>query len=218
MVMTYSTLTGAKTVAGSIASWVNHSAVEAAAPSIVDEAESMIYRRLRHWRMLGRTTGVFTIGNDYIALSGVARYLEDKAFYITGVNFDKLTRKTEQEVIANYGYDASGARINEMPEIYYNDATNFWFDAPSDQAYPWLLTFYQQPVALSTSGTNFLTEYYPRLLRCACMIGASEFMKDAGLGNFDRTYWEQNALAEVAVAQQESDRAFNSIDVGAIIT
>lgn len=217
--MDYVTLCGTATVPGSIANWLNHNFLSPVSPMIIQEAESAIYRRLRHFKMLTSTTGTMTSGstNDFVTMP--SDYLEDKAFFITGVNYSKLTRKTLQEVIASYCYDGSGNRVQTQPNIFFNDQTNLKFDSPFDQNYPFLLYYYQQPPALSTAtATNFLTNTYPRLLRCACMTAAAEYMKDAGTGNYDRTYWEQMTEAEIDRAQAESDRSEHTIDVGMQLT
>ena len=220
--LSYSTLIADKSTDGSIARWLNHSSIQGDADNIVAEAEAWIYRDLRHWRMLTQTTGTMTANpggqptvTDYIPLP--TDYLEDKVFYITGTNYQKMTRKTMEEVIASYGYDGNGYRIVQQPMIFYNDGTNINFDSPPDQAYPYLLNYYQQPASLATSNVNWLTQFYPRLLRCACCMGAAEFMKDVGQGNYDRTYWAQQAAMELQKAQIESDRSVRSQEIGAII-
>lgn len=220
--ITYTTLTGGTSVDGSIAGWLNHAAIANVADTIVADAESWIYRDLRHWRMLTSTTGFMTVNpggqptvTDYIPIP--ADYLEDKVLFVTGINYQKMVRKTMEEVIASYGYDGSGFQTVQQPMIYFNDQVNLKFDSPPDQAYPFLLYYYQQPAALAFSGTNFLTIFYPRLLRAACCAMAAEFMKDAGQGTYDRTYWEQAALNELAKAQIESDRSQRSIDIGMIL-
>lgn len=213
--ITYATLISSKSTAGSIAAWLSHDAIVAAAPTIVAEAESWIYRQLRHWRMVSRTTGTMTIGNDYINMP--VDYLEDKILYVTGTNYQKMTRKTAEEVVASYNYDGNGDRINQQPMIYSNDQASLLFDSPSDQSYPYLLWYYQQLQSLSTTSTNFLTQFYPRLLRCACCAAAAEFMKDAGQGTYDRTYWDQMAQAALNDAQVESDHSQRSIDIGFIL-
>lgn len=215
--MDYTTLTADKNTAGSIANWANSSQLQAAASTIVAEAEAFIYRRLRHWQMLVEVNGVsMATGNDNIGVP--ANFLEVKSFYITGVNFAKLTLKTEEEVKAAYQYDGSGNRVNQQPEIFYFNSTQIKFDSPPDQDYPYEFVYYGQPTPLSASNpTNFLTATYPRLMRCACMSQASEFMKDAGMGNYDRTYWDQAALAEIDAAQTESDRSRRAIEVGMIL-
>lgn len=221
--LSYSTLIAAKSTNGSIASWLNHSSVQTSADTIVAEAEAWIYRDLRHWRMLTSTTGTFTANAqspttaiDYIALP--ADYLEDKVFYVTGTNYQKMTRKTIQEVIASYGYDGSGNRIVQQPMIYFNDQSYLKFDSPPDQAYPYLLYYYQQLASLATTNVNFLTQFYPRLLRCVCCMSAAEFMKDVGQGNYDRSYWTEQSMMELQKAQVESDRAQRSQEIGMILT
>jgi len=221
--ISYTTLIGAKTVAGSIAGWLNHDSVVAQAPTILMNAEAAIYRRLRHWRMLKKATASMTANNpggasptDYIAIP--SDYLEDKVIYLAGTNACKLTRKTMEEVISSYDYDGSGFRIPSRPVIYFNDATNILFDSPPDSAYPYLMYYYAQPAALDGSNlTNFITIFYPRLLQCTCCLMAAEFMKDVGVGNYDRTYWAQQAQAELDIANVESDRSTRSQELGMII-
>lgn len=221
--ISWTTLTGASSVDGSIAGWLNHSAIAGVADTIIAEAEAFIYRDLRHWRMLTSTTGTFTTNPggqafvvDFIGLP--ADYLEDKLLMITGTNVAQMKRKTLEEVIQMWGYDGNGFRIVQQPYFYYNDQTNLKFDSPPDQAYPYLLYYYQQPAALNAGNTtNFITQFYPRLVRATCCMMAAEFMKDAGTGNYDRSYWEQVAMGELAKAQVESDRQQRSQDIGMIL-
>lgn len=217
--MDWNQLTASNTSAGSVANWINHASIVSVAPTIIQEAESAIYRRLRHYKMLTSTTGTMTAGNtsDFITLPG--DYLEDKKFIFTGTAFAAPQRKTLQEVISNYSYDGSGNRVQTQPTIFFNDQTSLKFDSPADQNYSWLMYYYQQPAALSATNTqNFLTNTYPRMMRCACMAAASEFMKDIGQGAYDRTYWEQMTEAEIQTAQSESDRSEHTLNVGMQLT
>ena len=50
--MDYTMLVGSRNTPGAIATWVNDSRIHNDVPEIVLEAESWIYRRLRHWKML----------------------------------------------------------------------------------------------------------------------------------------------------------------------
>lgn len=222
--ITYQILIGSKSTDGSIANWLNHDSVTASADTIVAEAEAWIYRDLRHWQMLTSATGTFTANlpggatpTNFIAIP--ADYLEDKLLYITGTQFTKMIRKPIEEVISLWNYDGNGFQIPQQPYYYFNDNTNIVFDSPPDQAYPYLLYYYQQPQSLATdaNGQNFLTQFYPRLLRSACCLMAAEFMKDAGQGTYDRTYWEQQAAMELAKAQAESDHSVRSQDIGMIL-
>lgn len=228
MTMSYTTLVAARTTYGSIANWMNHSDLQSAAATIVEEAEAFIYRRLRHWRMVTEATGVFTASSSVDTITLPSDYIEDKIFKIAGlvsgvgVFNQNLSRKTIQEVKESYNYDSSGNRVQAMPQTYYTlgGATpKLKFDSPANYAYPYELTYYQQPAALGVSNTtNFITTFYPRLMRTACMVGAAEFMKDAGVGNYDRTYWVSETEKELAIAQMESDAQGKNIEIGAIIT
>lgn len=211
--MDYNSLTGSKSTVGSIAAWINSDSVLSSAPTIVAEAESFVYRKLRHWRMLTKTTGSMVIGNDFISYP--SDYLEAKILMITGVNKARLKRRTIEQVTNAYQYDGSGIRVNQQPVIYANDGSQLVFDSPSDQTYPYLLRYFQQPLALSGSNTtNFLTLFYPRLFRCAVMVGACEFMKEGGQGEFSRDYWAQQAIGEIGIAQAESDMEQRTLEGG----
>ena len=210
--MDFTTLTGTKGTSGSLADWANDSRLTTgAAPSdaaaIVQEAESAIYRRLRHWRMLsGPTTGTMTVGNDFITTP--SDFLEPFKMFVTGVNQLYMEQKTPDDVYLCWAYDQNGVRVQQQPLIYSFNDVNIFFDSVADFAYPYVLVYYQQPAALSGSNnTNWLTNYYPRLLRCACMTAMNEWLKESGQGTFDRTYWAQQTAAELANAQAESDRA-----------
>lgn len=207
MAMTYDMLIGAKGTAGSIATWINSSTIQNDMPQIVAEAESWIYRRLRHWKMLtDPQSGTMTIGNDYI--TSPSDLLEPFLLWTTGIYFQFLEMRTTQDVIASWSYDGSGARVPQQPMLYYQGQGTLRFDSPPDRAYTYNLIYFQQPAPLSVSNeTNFLTATYPRLMRVACMAAASEWMKDSGQGNYDRTYWDQLAMDDIDKAQAESDRA-----------
>lgn len=66
MAMTYNSLTGAKSVAGSVSSWTNYTKLDI--PTIVDEAQALIFMKLRVREM--RTSAAFTIpqSGDRVAL------------------------------------------------------------------------------------------------------------------------------------------------------
>jgi len=196
---------------------VNNATIQASGASIIQEAESWIYRRLRHWKMIPvPATGNIASGNDFLTLP--TDFLEPRRLFITGTNFAELRMTTDREVIQNWTYDGSGARVQQQPMIYYFDQAAFRFDSVADQAYPYALVYYQQPAALGASNaTNFLTSTYPRLMRCALMAAACEWLKDMGQGQINRTYWDELAMIELQAAQIEGDRAIHAIEFGAII-
>jgi hypothetical protein len=215
--MDYTQLTGSSSTPGSIARWINYSQVQGDAPEIVIEAESWIYRRLRHWKMLTPpTAGSLTVGQDY--LTNPADMLEPFLLVTTGQYFQEIVQKPMQEVVANWAYTGTGnTRVQQQPLMFAFNQDQMQFDSPPDQAYTYAFIYYQQPEPLSVSITNFLTQTYPRLLRCACMAAACEFAKDNGQGQYDRTYWDQLAQDEIDKAQAESDRARRGTVAGAIL-
>jgi len=209
-------LTSAKGTPGAIATWVNDSRIQPDTPEIVLEAESWIYRRLRHWKMLTNPiAGNLTIGVPSIPIP--ADHLEPFFITLTGQFQAPILQKTPQEVILNWQYDGQGNRVNQQPLMFYFDQSTYQFDSPPDMAYAYVTVYFQQPVPLIISISNFLTQTYPRLMRCACMAAATEWMKDSGQGQFDRTYWDQLAMDEIEKAQAESDRAHRGTTGGAVL-
>jgi hypothetical protein len=216
--MDFNTLTAPKSSAGSLADWINSSTIAPEAPFFVEEAQSWIYRRLRHWRMLSQpTTGTLVIGQDSIPYP--PDMLEPFQFVLTGQNSSELRQKTVQEIVIAWAFDGNNNRIQQQPVIYSFNGTNIIFDSPPDSAYPYALIYYQQPPPLSADNpSNFLTNFYQRLMRAVLMMQACEWTKEANQGQYDRTYWAQQAGDELAVAQMESDRARRaSIDAGVLI-
>lgn len=218
--MDWTSLTGSTTTVGSLARWLNTSTLSAGtdgdADSILQEAVGWISSELTHWRSMTSATGTMTIASD--AVTFPSDFDEANIFYITGVNSSKMTMKTPQDVIAAWAYDGNGVRIQQQPTIYYVDKDMLRMDSPADQAYPYVLIYYSQIPALSESDpTNFLTIYYPRLVRCACMMHAAEWAKDNGMGAYDRTYWEQLAQQALDSAQADSDRSRRATEFAAQI-
>jgi hypothetical protein len=213
--MDYTQLIAPKGTPGSVATWLNDSRVQGDVPEIVLEAESWIYRRLRHWKMLTPPVpGTFTTGQDFIL--NPPDMLEPFMLTTTGIFQQIMRQTTPQEVVSAWAFDGSGNRVQQQPLMFYFDQSGIRFDSPPDQAYAYALIYYQQPQALAVSVSNFLTATYPRLLRLCCMAAGCEWMKDSGQGQFDRTYWDTLAQDEIEKAQEESDRARRGVIAGPI--
>lgn len=218
-VINWNTLTGAKATAYSIANLLNNSTITTGSLGVADaiqqEAFDMIWRRLRHWRMIpAPVTGTLTIGNDF--LTPPADMLEPYFLCVTGTNFQEIVQKTPNDIISSWQFDSSGNRVQQQPMVYYFDQAALRFDSPADQAYPYALVYYQQPAELSaTNLTNFVTQFCARLLKAAIMVAGVEWAKESGQGQFDRTYWEQAFENELQRVQAESDRSKRAIVVGA---
>lgn len=216
--MDWDMLVGTTTTVGAVARWINSSQVVGDVPEIIVEAESWIYRRLRHWKMLtDPIDGTMTIGQDYV--TSPTDLLEPFLLWTTGQYFQIMPMKPPQEVITNWQYSGTSTnRVNQQPMIYYQAETTLRFDSPPNLAYDYNLIYFKQPAALSHSNpTNFLTDTYPRLMRCALMAAGCEFIKDNGQGQFDRTYWDGLAQDEIDKAQEESDRAKRATVAGMIL-
>ena len=205
--LNYNQLIASKGTPGAISTWVNNSQIVNDVPEILSEAQSWIYRRLRHWRMFpAPVTGSLTIGDDFLIPPD--DMLEPSYLVTTGLYFQEIAQKPYQEVVLAWNYDGNGNRVPDQPTIYYFDQTALRFDSPADQAYTYALLYFQQPEDLGPSNqTNFLTQFYPRLIRLACMAASCEWLKEIGQGQFDRSYWDQLAEDEIEKAQAESDRA-----------
>jgi hypothetical protein len=185
---------------------------------IVQEAEAFIYRRLRHWQMLTAPVPItMTIGSDTIPMP--AGFLQPMSlWYLNNGAPLWMTEKLPNQVYAAWSYNADNTRVQQAPMIFSFNQSAIQMDSPADAAYPGFITYYQQLPALSASNTNnFLTDTYPRLLRCACMAAACEWAKDNGQGQFDRTYWDQLCLDEIYTAQAESDRARRGVENAAVL-
>ena len=221
----WSILTSASTTPGSIANWMSKASITSGTNGVADyiigEAESWIYRRLRHWRMLTPPTVItLTQGVDAIAITSLPRFLEPMSMWYLNNNAPFwMSQKLPDQIYQLWAFDGSGSRVQQPPVVYSFNDTYIQLDSPPDQTYSGWITYYQQPLGLGdTNQTNFLTDYYQRLMRCACMAAACEWAKDNGQGNFDRTYWDQLAEDELERARMESDRARRgSVNAGMLI-
>ena len=225
MSLTWSTLTGSNNTPGAIARWLNVSTLTSGtggdADMIVQEATSWIYPRLRHWKMLtAPQSATMTVGADQIAVP--SDMLEPDFLMIAGAVSgafyqQELIQKPIDDIYRAWNYNGDGTRVQQQPMLYSFNQTYIQLDSPPDQAYPYVRTYYALPAALSsTNTTNFLTDVYPRLLRCVCMMMGAEWTKESNQGQYDRTYWTEQAMAEIAEAQAQSDRARRAIKAGAI--
>jgi len=209
-------LIGANGTVGALATWANNSRIANDVPEIILEAESEIYRRLRHWRMLTLpVAGTFTIGSDVIQLP--ADCLEPYFLQFTGIYQQTIPQLSPTAVMQAWTYDGSGNRVAQQPQCYSFNQTNMFFDSLADQAYGYAFIYFQQPQALATTITNFLTQFYPALVRAACMLGVCQWLKDFGQGGADKTYWVELFEERMDKAQFESDRARRAQEVSPIL-
>jgi hypothetical protein len=177
--MDWATLTGEKTVYGSIKSWINYGLIDAA--GVLAEAEMRIGRRLRVQGMK-HITEPFTIneGDKSCDVPAGFRGMVHKGFRIKDIG---PVERTAWENVMPCWLDTDEAYVG--PPMRYSqfgdDETSgkLVFDLAADQDYSAAMVYWRQPAALSASNTtNLFTKKYPDLLRAMCTAVASEMIRD----------------------------------------
>lgn len=165
MPLTYTTLTGAKTVEGSIRQLVNHADVPATL--ILIEAEAWIYNRLRVFEMRAADRWAASSGDEGFALP--EGFIDNISVRVDGGSGLGLEYKHEE--VVDVARDEDGVLEQAAwPSFYYlmDNAYQFGIQLTEDREGD--LWFYKFPDALaaSTNETNFLTLKYPTLLTNVC--------------------------------------------------
>lgn len=217
-VWSWNTLTGTTNTPGAISRWLNKSTLTSGvggdADLILSEANSWISTRLRHWQQLTAPipgTMATGVGSDQIALPVGPQELD--VIWIAGVvsgQFyqQQLTQIEPAQLYLSWNFDGNGNRVPQTPVAYTFNQNFIQLDSPPDLAYPYFLTYYQDiPDLSATNPTNFLTVTNPRLLRVVTMMLGAEWAKESNQGQYDRTYWEQQANDEITRVQMQSDQA-----------
>lgn len=165
--MTWTILTGAKSVDGSIRNWAQHTSVPA--DQILAEAQAYIYERIRLTEMRFTARVVLAIGDDSVALP--TGFLEAVHLQFDGdgilpfIHENGLRRERDTAGDLYPGYPSRWSIIDN--EIQ--------FDVELDQALEGDFVYYAPLAALATGNqTNVLTDRFPTLLRRACMAFAYE--------------------------------------------
>lgn len=202
MAMNYTTLTGAKSLDGSIKNWVNNEAFSST--TVLEEAEAWIWNRLRVREMLTALDAVMTIGvggatitlpSDFMAMVWLG-YRGQWTGKIRAVPIDELQDARQYDSSAGY------ALAQGQPFVYSLRGTVIEMPRAPDQAYTFREVYHARQAALSDSNqTNWLTVKAPRLIRQTCCAFAYEFMKNTD----EKTYWLGMAQASVDELNAESD-------------
>jgi hypothetical protein len=174
--MDYNSLIAAKPAAGALASWVNYAQLDAV--TIVAEAQTLLYARLRTREMRSLDTSITIATNDSAKpLPGnfleLIRPLRDNQnnFYVL---------KTQGELMTRRAYDSNGNLIAGQPIAFaiFGEALNFDAAFVAGGMTLQLMCYKSLPLLSTGSPTNFLTNRYPHLLRRACLALAADFMED----------------------------------------
>lgn len=173
MPMTFTTLTGLKTVSGSIKSWMNYGKIDS--EGVLLEAETMIYQRLRVREM--RSSDTLTVGVGKASVDLPDGFLDPlKLRDIT--NDCNITLKSEDELEDIRTWTAAVLDSGD-PSYYAIFDEQMQFDCKSTSAWRARALFYKQGDPLSASNeSNFLCTRYPHILRMACLATGARFAND----------------------------------------
>ncbi|MGE0853861.1 MAG: hypothetical protein AB7O44_30335 [Hyphomicrobiaceae bacterium] len=170
MPMDYTTLTGAKTVEGSIRNYTNWA--ETPADTVLTEAQAYIFSRLRVREMehvvrnltIAEDAETLELPPDFIAPMGQDCFGIQSPWQCSIDIFDAAqfeTYRATDDTGAVYAGQPRACMILGQPAVAH-------FDVKADQAYSAKLLYYRRPAALADDNpTNWLTDRYPQLLRHA---------------------------------------------------
>lgn len=200
MAINYTTLTGAKSTAGSIKDWINYASLPSA--DILTEAEAWIYSRIRTREM--RSEVEVTISSGASTASLPAGFIDPISFQLYEDGYP-LPYLDEGSLESLRYRDSAGAISSGRPGNWaiYNELLQF--DYLADAEYKGRMVYYKTPDALAASSneTNFLTDRYPTLLRRVCMAFAYEFRKNT------KQYQSYISLAEHDVFEVNKEADLN---------
>jgi hypothetical protein len=174
MAMSYTTLAGDKTEAGSIKSWINYTRLDV--DGAIEDAQALIFQRLRVREMQAAATVSISSGSETATLP--TGYLSSLSMRDVTNNAD--LEHVQWEDLEQYRDFSSGDISTGKPCRYSVFNELFQFDTKADTAITARLLYYKRPDALSVSNTtNFLTDRYPHLLRAACLASGYSQMRNS---------------------------------------
>lgn len=204
--MDYAMLIGPADDDGSIKRWVSDDEVDAI--TILTEAQDWIYSRLRDWRMLSIDT-TLTMSTSAETLTAPTDFIKPVSFNITGTDKGRLELFSPERIEKEWAYDSDGNLVTGKPGGFYMRGSTIQLNKKPDSAYTTRLLYYAKPADLGNSNTtNFLTDFYPRILRCACVAFAYEWKRKTD----EKTYWLNIAAAEIEARHMQSD-----LDMAAVV-
>lgn len=199
--MNYTTLTGLKTVEGSIKNWVNDSTIPA--DVVLTEAEQFIFTKLRVREQKVLYSGTVAAGETALSLATVApRFLEAISFRRAGDAAGRIYIRDVQYFEERLPTDTDGTLFAGVPTECTIDASQIKFNCETDATYYLRLWYYERPVPLAEGNlTNFITDIHPRMLRHACLSAAYDFKKDLQ----QRDYHERLTMQLIEDANVQAD-------------
>lgn len=169
--MDYSSLTGAKTSAGSIKRWINDTSLDIDA--ILEEAQALIYGLLRVREMRSEIVLNAVSGDLSIALP--TGFLDPMALKDL-TNLIDFDLNTPSEIHGLRVYESLTV-ISAIPMRYAIWEEALQFECRYDSNATLSMLYFKTPTALSLGNpTNFLTARYPHLVRTACVAAGQDFL------------------------------------------
>lgn len=175
MAMNYLDLIGPKSKAGSIHNFVNYRRVPVEV--VLEEAQAVIFSRLRVREMRASTTLTLTAASSSVAVP--SGFLEPIAMR-DREGWEMIPKRylSEAELLNRRTYTSDVLDTGTpMHVAVFDEAFQFECKAETQRKYD--LVYFKTPALLSASNnTNWLTSRYPHILRIGCLAGAASYMKD----------------------------------------
>lgn len=162
--MTYSTLTGSKSTAGSVRYLINFAEIDA--ESIVRDSENWLNQNLRLRRLQDRAYLTLNEGESEIDLAtNVPLFLDPVRLWLQGTG--ALPFIHEDEIDRWRDAETDGTLTTGAPNFWTLSNTTMLFDMEADDAYNLVFSHYAkpEPLAATTNETNLYTDEYPALMR-----------------------------------------------------
>jgi hypothetical protein len=196
MVMSYTTLVADKNTAGSIKSWLNYGKIDS--EGVLEDAQAMIYERLRVREMKARDTANIKVGASSCDLPD--GFLDP--IKLTDITNDVRLIFKESDELEDMMSFTDGVLDSGDPAYFDVAEEVFNFDCKTTTAWTLRSLFYKTPDPLSASAPkNFLTTRYPHLLRMACIATGARFADDeAVFGREQKLLWAE--IAEIAAGDE----------------
>lgn len=204
MSMTYATLSAAKTEAGSIKRWMNHSELDV--DTILEEAQALIFQTLRVREMRTQFANLsMADGDSYKALP--TGFLDPIHLKDITNNVD-LNLRDETALQELRVYDSGTLTTSAVAYDYAIFDEKLQFEIEYDTAATLVMIGYKAPTFVSSgNSSNFLCTRYPHILRVACMAQAADFMN-----NVEREgRYLQKLAALIQKTNEESDMTYRGL-------
>lgn len=216
--MTWDTLTGEKTVNGSIRRWINYDPIDP--EEVIAEAEDWMAMFLRVRDMQVRITGtrnfVLATGDsgwpidERLAADGLPEFLDPLMFFIAGHGYLRYVAQDEIDRMRwpDPPADLSGATTEApliaqgCPTCYAIVGNTLIFDCACDQDYLLLGHYFGRPPALSENNqTNIYTTKLRKIFKEVLLGCAYDSLKD----NNQQSFHIQQALALIQQKKTNDD-------------